>query len=448
MKNSIPHIAVLGAGISGLWTARTLLKRNPALRVTILESRPEPGGLFTSSDRCGHHFNHGLFLFPPDSPLIADQPHRFHSTAVRYDKYVDGRIAQFPVDPSELKAVTGFSQVLPLSGHLIRLFGRNLVGTPCSDLDEWLRRHLPGAWSERFRIPDYVYKLMGVDPAELSPDVGPQRLEFISRMFRPRQLARHLTFKLRLMLPVKPSGSPPVMHRVLNREGTTGFIRELAERIRTLGAGIETSNRIRGISGENGGFRIRIEDREPLDCSLVISTIPVTELARYRGNATTAGRLKWRNLTLHFFRLHGSIPEHTLRVIYSFDRDQCWKRAVLERMDDAHLAVLAEVTGENAAGEFPETQMERIRSDLTGILGAQPEDWLEWDFLEVPYGYPCLLKGYQEDYARLTDRILPHGLYSLSRQGAHRYATSSLCVRMVETDVERIMERHRLTGSC
>ncbi|MCD4655019.1 FAD-dependent oxidoreductase [bacterium] len=441
-------ITVLGGGISGLWAAYTLLKSNPNLAVTVLEKKDQPGGLFNSSNRCGFHFNHGLFLFPETSPLIKMFPHRFSPVAVSYDKFVGDRLLRFPVDPSEMKAIARLQQILPFIKHMSRRTTLNMSGYKPSNLDEWLKLNLPDSWSEQFRINDYVYKLMGYESWELSRDVGIQRLEYIVRMLRPVNIARHLNRRVKMMVPRKNTGIPPtqVHHQWLNNEGTGGFIKEFAEHICTMGAHIETNVQVQQIIKNNQEFQILMEDRDPINSDLFISTIPVVEFAKYRTNGSgETKRLKWRNLALFFFKLKYSMPDDNPWVIYSFDRKQCWKRAVVRRIDDKYSAVRVEITGNQSSEDNHEQLKQNICENLTGILQVSPEKWIEWDAIDVPYGYPCLLNEYEQDYSALEDKILVPGLYSLGRQGKHRYATSSICANMIKTDVTRIIAHHNLS---
>lgn len=446
--NCKKRVVVLGAGISGLWAAHSLLSINPSLDVTVLEKNDAPGGLFNSSDRCGFHFNHGLFLFPADSPLIAMQPHRFHPVTVSYDKVLGGRLIRFPVDPSEMRAISRPSQIPGFVSHMIRRHVRRQKDMRPGDLNAWLRLHLPDAWSRTFRIDDYVYKLMGHEPADLSQDVGSQRLEYIVRMLRPEHLSRHLSRRLKMMMGPTPKTPPPseVSHYTLNAEGTGGFIRELARKCEALGARIQTGVDIRRISRLVSGFQVEFDGVEPLPCDVVVSTIPLTEFARYRnGSATAVDKLKWRNIALFFFRLKRTLPGQPIRVIYSFDRSQIWKRVVMRRMDDTHAAVRVEMCSDGPMKHRRDALRQTIQRDLSNIFNVQhDDDWTDWEAMDVPYGYPCLLKGYEKQVADLRQAILEPGLYTLSRQGIHRYSTSSICARLVESGVADIAEHHHL----
>ncbi len=442
------HVIVLGAGLSGLWAAGSLLKSNPTLKITILERNPEPGGLFKSSNRCGFHFNHGLFLFPGNSPLIAMQPHRFRPVAVVYNKVIDGRLSQFPVDPFEMRSISRPSQIPVIIRHMARRLMLTVRGTEPANLDEWLRLNMPDRWSRIFRIDDYVFKLMGYEPQDLSSEVGRQRLGFIVRMFQPQNLIWHLIRKIRMTCFPAPSGQPPpaVGHYELNEEGTNGFIRELADRIRKMGCRIVPDAHILAIESNPSGFKIRLQDRESLNCRVIVSTIPVTELARYRAvSPISAERLKWRHVGLFFFRLKLAMQEQPMRVIYSFDRNCCWKRAVLQKIDNVYTGVCVEITSVGFIGDHREEFAGRIRADLSRILGFNaPEVWEQMEYLDTPYGYPCLLQGYQQNLKDLAEKILEPGLYSFSRQGSHRYANSADCVAMVESEIAGIVSRHHL----
>ncbi|HPQ41665.1 MAG TPA: FAD-dependent oxidoreductase [bacterium] len=446
------HVVVLGAGISGLWAVHTLLRLNPDLEVTVLEKQAAPGGLFDSSDRCGFHFNHGLFLFPADSPLIALQPHRFSPITVSYDKVINGRMIRFPVDPLEMQAICRPARI---PGFLIHMARRQVKrsgnGIP-GDLNEWLRLHLPDTWSRIFRIDDYVYKLMGHEPEQLSHEVGKQRLEYIVRMLRPENLSRHMMRKIRRSLGSKPAGPPPasvVSHYTLDREGTGGFVRELADRVTAKGTRILNRVSVRRITGTDPGFRIDIDNNDPIHCDLVVSTIPLTELAAYRTDAAPPMEtLKWRNIGLFFFRLRRTLPDQPIRVIYSFDRNQVWKRVVMRRIDDTSAAVRAEMCSHDPLKPRHGELMKTIRTDLSELFQVTRDtDWMDWDALDVPYGYPCLLKGYEQQVDRVMATILEPGICTLSRQGVHRYSTSSICARLVEKGVSDFASRYGLYRS-
>ena len=74
-EESIPaehHVVIIGAGITGLSCAHSLLTAAPHLRVTLLESQPTTGGVIRTSSFAGlPHVDEGADAFLLRVPFAA-----------------------------------------------------------------------------------------------------------------------------------------------------------------------------------------------------------------------------------------------------------------------------------------------------------------------------------------------------------------------------------------
>ncbi len=142
------RIAIVGAGISGLATARAILERVPLADLTVYEAAPRPGGkVMTETTADGYLCEWGVNAFldksPPTLELCAElglEVLPADVSAKRRFVYSEGELHKLPEKPPEFLR----SRLLSVPGRL-RVFGEVFSGRarkPDETLAEFGTRHL------------------------------------------------------------------------------------------------------------------------------------------------------------------------------------------------------------------------------------------------------------------------------------------------------------------
>jgi protoporphyrinogen oxidase len=430
----MPHTIILGAGLSGLWTAYTIKRLDNSHTVTILEKEAIPGGLFNSSQHFRTWFNHGLFTFPDDNPLVRNFPDQFTSIPVIFEKSIEGILRMFPVDPAEFHELTRLSRMPVTAKELIGLYLKRLTFETPKTLEQWLRRYMPEAWIEMLRLNDYIFKLMGYESQELSPTLGKQRLDFICRMTHPGPMLRHAAMKARLLHRRRAPMEPELMKlNALLGEGTGGISRKVADIVLNQGVNILYRSNISAVLPVQNGFKVVTRDHGTISGDTLVSTIPIETLQTLITGRETERKLICRDIMLLLFRFRQKMPENLLRVIYSFNRTQIWKRAIVRMIDPVSTGLKVEITLPSGTRMNPDQAAERVLGDFTVSSGLFNRATLEeWDHLMVSDAYPCLLKDSDSQYQEISDSISVPRLFSIGRQGAYKYWSTDHCIQSAE----------------
>jgi len=166
-------IVILGAGLAGLATARTLLGEMPAGHVRLLEREQEPGGVCRTHREAGFTFDMtGHYLHLRDEEIRRFLFDRLGDRLVpvqrRANIYLDGAWLEYPFQ--------AHLHGLPL-GQLARCLVDFVEASrtpppepgPGTSFAEWGRKLFGDGIAEAFLLP-YNAKLYGVDPEELTTE--------------------------------------------------------------------------------------------------------------------------------------------------------------------------------------------------------------------------------------------------------------------------------------
>jgi oxygen-dependent protoporphyrinogen oxidase len=284
--DAVPHVAVIGAGITGLAAAFYL--RDQPVRVTVLEGSPRVGGKLSASDVAGVAMDEGA------EALLARRPEGIEliTAAGLGDDLVPAGVT---------------SSAIYTRGALRSLPRRQFMGVP-ADLDELAatevvspegvararnERAAPEADGPDVSVTEYIGARLGVEVVDRLVDpllggVYAGRSADLSFRATLAPLAAAVPAHLRLteavtsLLPPAPADNSkkPAPVFVTLTSGLGALPEAVAK---ASGADIRTSATVRGLARTERGWRLTIgsaADPEYLDADAVILAVPAAPAAR------------------------------------------------------------------------------------------------------------------------------------------------------------------------
>jgi protoporphyrinogen oxidase len=411
-------IAVVGAGPAGLAAAwRTAAAGH---EVVVIERASAVGGMAGSFEVAGLRVDHGSHRLHPATPapilaalrdLLGDdlQVRPRHGRIRLLDRWV-----AFPLRSADLVRRTppGFAvraAADALSGPLRR---------PRADtFAEVVRAGLGPAVLDALYAP-YARKLWDTPPSQLAGELARRRVSASSPAAVVRRLAR---------------GARPAGRTFLYPRGGFGTIAEaLAEAASGAGAAIRLGCRVEALCrGQDGGWRLALDDGTSLDAEHVWSTVPLAALARMadlappsRALQAAAGlrhramvllylvldRPQWTAYDAHYFpgpevlasrlsepRNYRDNPDDPTDLTVLCAEIPCWANDDVWRSADADLAALL----------GPELV-------AAGLPPARPVDVAS---RRLPHVYPVFHPTFADDLAALERWASETGLLTFGRQG-------------------------------
>ena len=259
------QVVVLGGGPAGLYTALLLARRQ--IPVTVLEREQVPGGLTAGTVVAGVDVDFGSHRLHPsvDPGILSDltailgddlQPRRRNGRIRIEDSWIS-----FPIAPGEMLTRLRPGTVARLGLGAIRALVTPNRSETFADV---VATGLGKGMGEVFYFP-YARKIWGIDPRELSGEQARRRISADSVL----KLARK-TF----------SRSGTSREFFYPKRGFGQIASGLAEAAVQAGADIRLGTTVTSISGKRPGFEVGTS-HGPLHADLVLSTVPVTVLARF-----------------------------------------------------------------------------------------------------------------------------------------------------------------------
>jgi protoporphyrinogen/coproporphyrinogen III oxidase len=316
-------VVVVGAGITGLTTAHTVLRHNPGADVVVVDSDDPLGGKIRTTEFAGHLVDCGADAFlarvPEGLELCRELglDHRLVSPAARRAYvYVDGALRGFPDRlvlgiPTDLEALAA-SGVVSASG----------VARAAEDLtmpgDVWRGDESVGSLVRR-RVGDEVFErlvaplLSGVNAGnadQLSVEAGAPQFAAALRE-QPSLIAG-----LRRQREAANDPEAPVFFGFPT--GTQTLTDALDRRIRAAGGAIRSSTKVSSIERRTAGYRVRLAaDGEAIDADAIALTTPAPASARLLQPlqpevATGLGEVEYSSVVMVAFAFPRAATERAL----------------------------------------------------------------------------------------------------------------------------------------
>jgi len=423
---------VLGAGLSGLSCGIGLLEAGHD--VTILEKEQSAGGLCRSFRANGFTFDYGPhFLFGPgiktalkenivpsfDIPLINRNGERILAR---------DRLFKFPFEPKNILKHMEKTRMLPVLIDLVASHSfRKAV--PASNLEEWIINAVGNKIYDYICLSDYVKKLYGLSPREVSPKWGEQKLKFLSRWRNNSLLVMALNaLKEDKKLQKQIVSYPP--------SGIDAIPGKLAERYAELGGKIIFSSPVAAIRERHDCVEVTGLNNRTFSAEYLISSIPLTELL----NNTSSGSdkinsgliMQLRHRKTVFFLLYFNAPRvMNYQCIYFTQPDYLFRRVTEFRNLSSSMSpagkssLCVEVTCNEK--EVIDTSLDKVHAllkqlDKSGHFNIK--DFSHYDILDVPNTYPVYTVDYMDVIKKALDCLKSYKrIISFGRQGLFFYNT-------------------------
>lgn len=414
---------ILGGGLTGLTCADELTKTG--VQVTLLEKQPVLGGLARNVlfdggcfDLGGHRFFTGdrrmidwLFELLGDRLLEVPRKSRIR---------LAGRYFDYPLRP--FNALFGFGarrSARILADYLRAAWRRRLGGGTDLSLEDWVRGRFGRAMYELYFRP-YSEKVWGLPCSQISGEWAAQRIQLLNLGDAVRRA-------------LLPAGRPNTYASCFwyPRGGIGVIARTLADRVRERGGDIRTGREVTAVKRRDKRIEAVIAGDESWSADVVISTLPLTDLARmldtppdrvaplsYRAlrcvfltidapGVSDDSWLYFPEADVRFSRCHeprnwdpGMAPPQKTSLCLEF---HCGEGDAIWNLDPRRLAALCR------------DDLERLGLVAAGrIAGAHCEN--------VSHAYPVFRVGFREQLAAVHEWLAAFdNLYPVGRTGAYRY---------------------------
>ncbi|MGH9672602.1 MAG: FAD-dependent oxidoreductase [Bryobacteraceae bacterium] len=418
MSAKVP-VVVLGAGPAGLGLAWKLACRG-GFEVTVLERNSEPGGNAGSFEWQGQRLDYGSHrLHPSCAPgILADIRGFLGSDLLDRPRHgrirLLGRWLHFPLKPFDLAlhAPPSF-----LTGVLLdKMRPRPTEGA--ATFATLLEQGLGQTICREFYFP-YARKIWGLAPEELDAEQARRRVS-----------ASSLGKIVRKVMSAVPGLKPPGAGRFFYpRRGygqiSDGYLRAAAGQ----GVRVFFETQADGIEREGSRVVALRAGGERLPASLVLSTIPVTALARLLDPPSAvlaaAGALRYRAMILIYLALEAD--QFTGFDAHYFPGGEI---AITRLSEPKHYGLAGEAGRTVLCAELPCSTGDACWSATDEDLGALVVECLGRAGLplrprvggivtrRLPQAYPVYATGFRADFDRIDDWLAGlEGLLTLGRQG-------------------------------
>ncbi|RKY20290.1 MAG: hypothetical protein DRQ55_08105 [Planctomycetota bacterium] len=454
MTKTQRSVTVLGGGLAGLSAAQKFTEQGWS--VTVLEQRPEVGGLASSAVRDGYTYDYG--------------PHRLYSNLDALNEhfkmvlgdnwgyrdrlsriFLKGRFVDYPLKANRLHRALPPLLLLRAGFDYFVVRVRNAIRPiPDDNFENWVVKRFGRTLYEVF-FGMYTRKAWGIPCDQISADWASQRISLLSlwdavkkTLFKPKNTPR--TYVSKFLYP------------------KTGGIGELCKGYQRLierdGGQVLCDASVSGLATEGGEVKGIIYQRDGQEhvatSDLYVSTIPLTTLITLLGDDVPAAAhdavagLTHKGIVFAYIKLNQRqlTPDHWVYIPeeqFAVHRISEFTNFSEDCAPEGKTMVCAEITatpGDKHWNMADDDVLELAKRNLVELGLLDADKVMDGGFVErCDFAYPIYDLTYRGHVQTITKTLRSFtNMVSTGRQGLFRYGNMDHSVAMGHAVARRILE--------
>ena len=453
-----PKVLILGAGVCGLYAARTLVERG--INVTVLERGDKPGGLAAGHRFGENYFDLGVHMLHEHDREIFEDIKRIMGDE-RIEVPLDAKIrwaGSFYRYPLQFKDMLEGIPLYTLISCVLGLFWSQayykIFPEEPKDAEEALIQ-LYGNPLYEFFFREFTERYWGMPTSEIAAKFVTTKMPRLSAVDVLKRAFGRLGLGEKDGRAVESALRDETLH--YSRNGTEAMPRCLADFVRSKGGNVQLSSEVTEVEVSHGlltGVRYRDAqgNDQRIDCDYCISTIPLPMLIdRISPEVEVDLKLAAGDLNFNAIAVHGLLvkKEKCIDALYIYYRERIFhrvgepKNAGLKVTPDDHTTLIVETTCNpgDAKWETTDAVKAAIIRDLEAENICSGDDIVEWNTMRTRFGYPLYKRGFEGSFDKIVafiDGI--SNLQSVGRNGGFCYPNMHSAMRMGATAAEEIID--------
>lgn len=404
---------VLGAGISGLVSASTLVRMG-CKRILVVDEYNHLGGNHIDWSSNGYTFDIGSLIFQDDSPLLEHfpelLPHYVHIHPRWARLNPQGRVTAYPVSVRDDILADGplVTAKILASALYARLFHRKMESA-----EDFARYWIGSCLLKRSGLRTYMHRFYGIQPDRIDIDLARKRMLWISENASISSILKKLKPRPKAVGRKNRQLARP-------KEGFAPLYEVARKKLESSGTQFRLGTSLKAVRKTDGGFEVST-DAGSFRAANLVSTIPVKQAAALCGLRQGAALESITLITLYFsFSGERGFDE---AVIYNFSDLGAWKRLTVysdfygKVKDREYFAV--EVISNFLGGGVEDAERD-FRTHVTDSGLFSGDLTLEGSQV-LKNAYPIYSRGSQQQADSAISALRDFGITSLGRQGAFNY---------------------------
>jgi len=453
------HVVVLGAGMCGLYCARTLAAAG--IHVTVLEKMDRPGGLAATMECDGNFFDLGVkHLHAHDGEIFQDiqglMGDRLLPVALRAKIRFGNGFRQYPLKFFDLlTGIPPWTLAWILGGLFIQQIRNRFFPSPVENAEDALIE-LYGGPLYRYFFRDFTHRYWGQPPTKLSATFVRRKMPRLGAVDLLKQGLARFGFRAKQDTEVENALVEETLY--YSHKGAIAIPEQFVTTIAENGGQVITSatvNRV-AVGNNNGGENVThveyVKDGQShtLTADYIVNTIPVPRLvdlldATPANVSQAAAELRYRPLVVYGMVVNKPI---VLDGLYIYYRERVFHRIAeptqsgLKVDPPNHAVLLVEITcteGDDIWKDTPAAR-DRVLADLAAENLVTPDQVVAMHHQCTLYGYPIFDLGFEPKLAAIMDHLDALGnIQSIGRQGGFCYPNMHVTMRQGAEAAERLI---------